>query len=653
MRLVRPDACLWWSGRDERPPFPTPDVSTTDHRRSEEAGLAAAKQGRHVATGRPRPAGSLRPAAPGSEELALARTAFLAEGRARTEVVREPILASWTRSRLWEVPTDHLEVPFDSDLDGESTLLRAARPVLGEAAEQFAAEPVSVILCDANGIVLTRDTGDSVLEDHLDRVWLAPGFSYAEQHVGTNGIGTALEGGGPARVFGHEHYVEHLEDFACAGVPIRHPVTHKVLGVVDLTCWRRDAGAMMAAAAAALGRRIEATLLEQAGRREHALLHDYLVACRRNRDAVIAVGNDVLMLNDRARELLAPADQGPLLAEAMEALVSGHRQQMLVDLPSGLTARVQCKPSFVDGAASGGVVQVQLIGQLSAAPGRAPMPPSLPAAVGSGALWTKCRQAVDRAFSIREWVVLEGERGTGKTTLARAVHQSRTPAAHLRIFDATEHSSRWVADLIDELATGGGTLVLTHLDRLPPEALPVLVDVLEPHQDSTDPDGHWVVATIGKQRGDRDTDLASLLSLFPRTVEVPPLRHHIEDVAELVPHLLTRLTRGGNLSVSPAVMRVLMRNLWSGNVEQLYQVLRTTVARRRSGVVELGDLPPECRATTRRVLTPLEAIECDAIVDALLDTDGNKAEAARQLGMSRATIYRKIRGYGLSVPVGG
>ena len=99
-------------------------------------------------------------------------------------------------------------------------------------------------------------------------------------------------------------------------------------------------------------------------------------------------------------------------------------------------------------------------------------------------------------------------------------------------------------------------------------------------------------------------------------------------------------------------MRVLMRNRWPGNVEQLYQVLRTTVARRRSGVVELADLPPECRATTRRVLTPLEAIECDAIVDALLDTHGNKVEAARQLGMSRATIYRKIREYGLTVPVG-
>jgi transcriptional regulator of acetoin/glycerol metabolism len=591
-------------------------------------------------------------AGPGSAELALARTSFLAEGSTAPDVVREPILASWTRSRLWHVPTDHLDVPFDDDLDGESLLLRAARPVLRDAADQFATEPVSVILCDANGIVLTRDTGDSRLESHLDVVRLAPGFSYAEQHVGTNGIGTALEGGGPARVFGHEHYVEHLEEFACAGIPIRHPVTHKVLGVVDLTCWRGDAGAMMAAAAAALARRVEEALLELSGRREHALLHDYLTACRRNREAVLAVGDDLLMLNDRARELLAPSDQGPLLAEAVEALGSGRRQQLLVDLPSGLTARVQCKPSFSEGGTSGGVVQVQLIGQVPAGNPRAVMPPVMPAAVGSGALWAKCRQAVDRHFLTREWLVLEGEPGTGKATLARAVHQSRTPAAHLRVFDAADHGPRWMADLIDEMATGGGTLVLTHIDRLPPDAMSVLVDVLEPHRETTDPDRHWVVATTGKQRAERDADVAALLSLFPRTIEVPPLRHHVEDVAELVPHLLARLTRGGSLGCSPAVMRVLMRNLWPGNVEQLYQVLRTTVARRRSGIVELGDLPPECRATTRRVLTPLEAIECDAIVDALLDTDGNKAEAARQLGMSRATIYRKIRGYGLSVPVG-
>ena len=99
--------------------------------------------------------------------------------------------------------------------------------MLREAAEQFATEPVSVILCDANGVVLSRDTGDSAPRAAPRPRLAGPGFSYAEQHVGTNGIGTALEGGGPAQVFGHEHYVEHLEELACAGVPVRHPVTQQ------------------------------------------------------------------------------------------------------------------------------------------------------------------------------------------------------------------------------------------------------------------------------------------------------------------------------------------------------------------------------------------------------------------------------------------
>jgi transcriptional regulator of acetoin/glycerol metabolism len=79
-------------------------------------------------------------------------------------------------------------------------------------------------------------------------------------------------------------------------------------------------------------------------------------------------------------------------------------------------------------------------------------------------------------------------------------------------------------------------------------------------------------------------------------------------------------------------------------------VLRKIVARRRTGVVEPRDLPPECWSATKRVLTRLESLECDAIVEALLDTAGSKGEAARRLSVSRATIYRKIRDYGISIP---
>ncbi|HZG91747.1 MAG TPA: helix-turn-helix domain-containing protein [Pseudonocardia sp.] len=579
-----------------------------------------------------------------------ARTSFLVDHSVEAGAVRDTILASWTRSREWDVATDDVELSCEFDAEPDSPLTRAARPVLTDVADQLATEPVSVILTDADGVVLERRTGDSALHQHLDKVWLAPGFSYAERFIGTNGIGTALEGRGPVQVYGHEHYVENLADLACAGAPIWHPVTGKLLGVVDLTCWRPDAGRFMAMAVSRIARQIEGSLLDQSGPLELALLHDYLTACRRSRGAVLGVSPDLVMMNDHARELLDPADHAALVSGAIEALNSGNRLK-LVDLPSGAVARVQGKTSWTQRGAAGGVLHVQLAAPdatpARGQPAQLPPPAQLPAAVGSGLRWTKCCQAVDRHFQNREWLVLEGEPGTGKTTVARATHQMRTPAAHLRVMDADDYDARWIAEIIEELDTGGGTLVLTHVDRLPAEGSQALADALEPHRESPDSERPWVVATVDAGAGPAD-----LLDLFPRTVTVPPLRHHVEDVAELVPHLLARLTRGGDLTCSPNALRVLMRNRWPGNVEQLYQVLRKTVAHRRAGELTPADLPPEARAVTRRVLTPLESIECDAIVDALLDNDGNKAEAARQLGMSRATIYRKIRGYGISLPFG-
>jgi transcriptional regulator of acetoin/glycerol metabolism len=587
-----------------------------------------------------------------AEPLVRARTSFLVDDQIELGAVRDTILASWTRSREWDIDTDNVELSGEFDHERDSPLVRAAAPIMADVADQCAGEPVSVILTDSDGVVLERRSGDTALNQHLDKVWLAPGFSYAERFIGTNGIGTALEGRGPAQVFGHEHYVEPLADLACAGAPIWHPANGKLLGVVDLTCWRPDAGRFMAVAVARIARQIEGALLEQSGPRELALLHDYLSACRRARGAVFAVSPAVVMMNDRARELIDPMDQVTLIAGATEAMNSGQRL-LMIDLPSGAVARVQCKPSWTDRGTTGGVLHVQLAAPDIPRPRThtTPTNSSQAAAVGSGLLWTKCRQAVDRHFRNREWLVLQGEAGTGKATLARATHQSRTPAAHLRVLDADEYSPRWVAEIIEELETGaGGTLVLTHVDRLPPEGVQSLADALEPHRESTDHERMWVVATVGPGGLTAGDNAPDLLEFFPRTVEVPPLRHRVEDLAELVPQLLARLTRGSDLTCSPDAMRVLMRNRWPGNVEQLYQVLRKAVARRRTGVLTAEDLPPECRAITRRVLTPLEAIECDAIVDALLDNDGNKAEAARHLGMSRATIYRKIRGYGISMP---
>ena len=72
--------------------------------------------------------------------------------------------------------------------------------------------------------------------------------------------------------------------------------------------------------------------------------------------------------------------------------------------------------------------------------------------------------------------------------------------------------------------------------------------------------------------------------------------------------------------------------------------------KRRTGTIQPADLPPECWTVSRRLLSPLESMERDAIVQGLLDYQGNKVKAAKSLGMSRATIYRKIHEYGIVTP---
>jgi transcriptional regulator of acetoin/glycerol metabolism len=79
-------------------------------------------------------------------------------------------------------------------------------------------------------------------------------------------------------------------------------------------------------------------------------------------------------------------------------------------------------------------------------------------------------------------------------------------------------------------------------------------------------------------------------------------------------------------------------------------VLRGVAARRRAGSIQPDDLPPECWTVSRRLLSPLESMQRDAIAASLRDFGGSKVKAAGALGVSRATIYRKIREYGIVIP---
>ena len=597
----------------------------------------------------------LRPEVTDGIQLAQARERFLTAEPVEPGQVRDTILASWRRSREWHVAADRIDLSYVRDPDLDTPLTRTALPVLQNLREGLEGEPISVVLTDGAGVVLSRLTADRDLERHLDGVQLAPGFSYAEETVGTNGIGTALESGQAAHVFGHEHYAEQLGDLADAAVPVRHPISGKAIGAVDLTCWRRDAGRLLITLAQSTACQVTQALVNDSSAREVQLLQEYLRACRHTAGIIFALTSDLVLMNDFARDVLDPGDQAALLGHAAEALAGDHRGPVDVDLPTGARARMYCRPLRGQGQRCrvGGVVHVKLL-ELASRPAAGAGAGSQarrfgPGLVGSGPLWLRgCRQ-VDVACASGEWLSLAGEPGAGKLALLRAVHRRHNPAGAFHVLDAADAGDHnWMVRVLGELLEGEGGLVIRHVDRLSVLRLQALWIALEQALAAGRQQALWVAVTLSQ--GPAIGDLAGLLKFFPSAAELPPLRHHIEDLHKLVPFFLAKLSRQSPLTCSPEAMQLLLRSNWPGNTEQLWQVLRRVVQHRRTGTIHPADLPPECWSVSRRLLSPLESIQRDAIVQSLLDHQGNKAKGAHSLGMSRATIYRKIHEYGLITP---
>jgi sigma-54 dependent transcriptional regulator, acetoin dehydrogenase operon transcriptional activator AcoR len=370
---------------------------------------------------------------------------------------------------------------------------------------------------------------------------------------------------------------------------------------------------------------------------------------------VFAMASDSVMMNERARALLDPADQAALIAQAAQAaesLAPGRRTSVVVTLPTGTAARMYCQQVPVGAQPAGLVVHVKL-GESDNRPARplnAVSRRPLPGLVGSAPLWLRACHEVETAFQSREWLAVAGEPGVGKLALLRAVQLRRQPGGRFVILDVADADidPNWMATVRNTLTESADSVVVRHVDMLDGPRLRGLVCAFQDARDADRDRPLWVAVTLA--HATESKDLADLLRLFPSTVEVPPLRLHLEDLQQLVSFFLARFGHGVELACSPEAMRMLMRSSWPGNAQQVHQLLHKVVQHRRSGFIQPHDLPPEAQTVSRRLLSALESMERDAIVNSLLAADGNKVEAARSLGMSRATIYRKIHEYGIVAP---
>ncbi|MFJ4814703.1 sigma-54-dependent Fis family transcriptional regulator [Streptomyces sp. NPDC088801] len=561
------------------------------------------------------------PAATARPWLTAARERFLS-GRPLPPDVPEEVLAAWRRARFFGVPHDLEEPVARPPLPGESILLGAARPVLDRIAPALGGSGSLLVLTDERLRVLW--TAGSVPGSGVYPV-------LSEQDVGNNSAALALRARSRSEVHGPEHFLDRWQDVSAVSVPVLGPESGQVLGTLTVASRLSAAGRPhpQAALAEATVAAVETELRARAGRGERVLLDAYLRAARGHR-AVAALDGRNRLVSDAAQRLLTPEVLAVLertAACALDTDVTGF-----AELPDGAGCTARVTPVRLDGRTIGIVAALESLDD--PAP---PVPASSPpvALTGSSVPW---RHTVGHAVELarsREPLLLTGERGTGKSALARelvgpdpvqAADAARDPGLGQAL-------PAWQP---------GRPLLLRHAERLAQPGVAALNSLLDQHPDTR----LLVTYTPGAPVGPCLQRLLDKLSA--RSVTLPPLRERTEDIRELLPALAPRTAPGQPpLTWTLDALRALQLYPWPGNVTELAHVVRALAERRRAtGPVRRAELPDAVReGPAARPLSPMEHAERAAILEALRRHGGNKARAAAALGIGRATLYRKLRGY--------
>ena len=256
-------------------------------------------------------------------------------------------------------------------------------------------------------------------------------------------------------------------------------------------------------------------------------------------------------------------------------------------------------------------------------------------------------------------VLIEGETGAGKESLARALHDLGGEGRGFVALDGATLSSQDLERAYAEARDG--TLFVNDVLALAPEVAATFVTLLDRRGASGEARARVIAASredVG-QRARQGTSAGDLHVRFAGTVlKIPPLRERPGDVPVIAEEILRAFA--GPDQAPPRLTRdaeeALQAHGWTGNVDELRSVLESAVAPAGGGQIDLSDLPPAFRnrqAAAERPAQgesrPLRDIEVEHLKKVLSETRGNKARAARILGLSRWALQRKLQKHGISL----
>jgi sigma-54 dependent transcriptional regulator, acetoin dehydrogenase operon transcriptional activator AcoR len=571
--------------------------------------------------------------------------------------VRPEIRRSWERSAQCGLdPGSALNLPYEPDIQAEERFLRAATPVLDHVGSFLEGSNTSAVLTDPRGRLLARRCPDNELARLLDRTNSLPGFTWSEEYSGTTALSLAVEERMPAWVGPGEHYLEALSHLVCAAVPIVHPITQRVQGVIDVTAAVNDASRHMMPVVLQAARAIEERLYEDASGAERALLSHFLSAAHHGGRPIVVLGERVELSTPSAARLLDVGDKTLLWERASGLIQDHHTADDTFTLTDGREVSARFVRIEVEGRPTGVVIELDVpraaagkpAGGDATAPGprrspsTAPVRPASPFRGRSSASQYLRDQAAALAQDLMP-ILVTGEAGTGKLTLAKAIagegsQRVLIDAARTTI-DGEDVLLRQLASVAD---SPGKTIIVRRIGCLSEKALQALIAIAT----AAEANSSRVIATATSSADPDNPGVGGLAEAFGLKLEVPPLRERVDDLLDLVPYLIER--RGATARMAPAAIQTLMRYDWPGNVRELDGLVRALLTRKRTTDIVIADLPPGYQRGSRR-LRRIEQVERSAIVQALLEVGGNRTKAAELLEIGRATLYRKIRAYGLDL----
>lgn len=218
------------------------------------------------------------------------------------EGVPTQVLNSWKRSKWNGISPDSLPIPW-LPVPDDLPFVRTAEPILLDAADTLPDSRTVLALSDEHGHIVWRWASDPSFARELNRGHLEYGSVFDEYEVGTNGIGVALETGRTAVIIGAQHFVRSYHRWACTAAPVRHPLTGRVIGAVNISSPAEDANRFFRLAAHSLAKQIEGGLLDELSTRERSLHDAYVQRIRTTSTTIVALDDTTLITNAAATRL--------------------------------------------------------------------------------------------------------------------------------------------------------------------------------------------------------------------------------------------------------------------------------------------------------------------------------------------------------------